>query len=168
MRAKTELLLYRLSRVGEMMIRPSLRRWIRRSNPGRMATPVEADPTAGGAGMIEDLRGIKVDGGSLTLMEGTPVAGETPADLVSSAWDFERIHRSWLELSNHLDLGKKPSGELSDKILVEWLAHERRLVSRCLTLDPLLPVGLLPEGYPGRKVWKKRGDVLAKLTMGPG
>lgn len=252
MRAKTELLLYRLTRVGEMMIRPSLRtmdssfeswaygngllrqiqrleaqaylesridpesgarlvkltekgaavchlgcdpeacwnrewdgRWrmvifdvpeadrklrekIRRrlfsEHFGCLQQSVWISPSAFGS-MIEDLRGIKVDGGSLTLMEGSPVAGETPADLVRSAWNFERIHRSWSELSDHLDGGKMPSGERSDKVLVEWLAHERRLVRRCLALDPLLPTELLPEGYPGRKVWKQRGDMLAKLSM---
>jgi phenylacetic acid degradation operon negative regulatory protein len=252
MRAKTELLLYRLSRMGEMMIRPSLRtmdssfeswaygngllrqiqrleaqayleskidpesgaRLVRLTEKGAAVCHLDCDPEARWnrewdgrwrmvifdvpeadrklrsrirrrlfserfgclqqsvwispspfGGMIDDLRGIKVDGGSLTLMEGTSVAGETPADLVSSAWNFEPIHRSWEELSNHLELGKKPLGESSDKILVEWLAQERRLVRRCLSLDPLLPVKLLPEGYPGRKVWKKRGDVLAKLSM---
>jgi DNA-binding transcriptional regulator PaaX len=255
MRAKTELLLYRLSRVGEMMIRPSWRtmdstfeswaygngllrqiqrleaqalleskidpesgaRLMRLTEKGAAACHLDSNPEARWNRewdgrwrmvifdvpeadrklrgrirrrlfserfgclqqsvwispspldhMIDELRGIKVDGGSLTLMEGSPVAGETPGDLVKSAWDFEPIDRSWSELSDHLDVGKKITGERSDKILVEWLEKERRLARRCLSLDPLLPGVLLPEGYMGRKVWKKRGEVLAKLSMSLG
>lgn len=114
--------------------------------------------------MLEELRGAGVDGGSLTLMEGESVAGETPADLVKSAWDFQAIGKAWLELAAHLDLAADLSISANPAHLAAWMTDDRRMVRHCTRTDPLLPAVLLPKDYPGRKIWRQRGRLFAKLA----
>ena len=148
---------------AERKLRARLRRRLSGEGFGCLQQSVWISPFPFGA-ISDEMKGIAVDGGSLTFMEGAPVAGEKPADLVKSAWNFELIQKAWLELSDLLDVAVSPSFAADGKAVGEWMARERRMIRRCLTLDPLLPAELLPENYPGRGIWKKRGDVLAKLS----
>jgi phenylacetic acid degradation operon negative regulatory protein len=115
--------------------------------------------------MINELRGAVVEGSALTLMEGIPVGGESAADLVRSAWDFERIHEAWQRASDHLGLLTADMVRDEPAAVWKWLEEERRLIRRCAVVDPLLPAVLLPKGYKGNAVWKKRKEVLADLAV---
>lgn len=114
--------------------------------------------------LLEELHGADVDGGSLTLMEGVPVAGETPADLVGIAWDFQTIGKAWNALRAHLESAADPSLVSNPMLVATWITEERRRVQHCNRIDPFLPATLLPKDYPGRKIWKLRGKILAKLA----
>lgn len=114
--------------------------------------------------MAEKLHGAKIESGSLTLMEGVPVGGETPNDLVRAAWNFEAINEAWSLLDRHLDSRVGDSANPDPVMFVDWMAQERRLVRDCLRIDPLLPAALLPEDYKAREIWRKRSELLAGIS----
>lgn len=116
--------------------------------------------------MISDLKGAAVDGSSLTLMEAVPAGGETAADLVVGAWDFERIREAWEKLSMHLDKLSDVAARKEPREFWDWLDEERNLIRHCAAVDPLLPAALLPADYSGRKVWGKRRAALTDLAGG--
>jgi len=144
-------------------LRARLRNRLASEKFGCLQQSVWITPAPFGA-LLEELRGVAVDGGSLTFMEGIPVAGETPDDLVASAWDFQTIRKAWDELLAHLNSAADPSLVQDRKHLAAWITEERRLIQHCCRIDPLLPSVLLPKDYSGRKVWKLRGKILAKLA----
>lgn len=56
------------------------------------------------------LGGGKINVESLLLLEARPCAGESDAEIVAGAWDFERINRRY---ARHLKiLGERPGGAL--------------------------------------------------------
>ena len=63
------------------------------------------------------------------------------AEIVTGAWDFERINRRY---ARHLKiLGERPGGALRNdataKALLRWAAAEREAWLEAVTNDPLLP-----------------------------
>ncbi len=46
----------------------------------------------------------------------------------------------------------------------QWTSEERAAWKSLLAADPLLPSELLPKGYLGRKVWRRRKAVLAEAA----
>jgi len=73
------------------------------------------------------LGGGKINVESLLLLEARPCAGESDAEIVAGAWDFERINRRY---ARHLKiLGERPGGALRNaataKTLLRWAAAER-------------------------------------------
>jgi phenylacetic acid degradation operon negative regulatory protein len=110
-----------------------------------------------------NIKSLVVSAGSLLLIEGIPCGGETPADLVKAAWDFQRIRDAWLELDRHLAKPPDLSSNQPQRVFQQWSLREQTLVARCLRLDPLLPTKLLPSDYPGRKVWQKRRKTIDSL-----
>lgn len=104
----------------------------------------------------------KINVESLILLEAWPCAGESDAEIVAGAWDFERINRYY---ARHLKtLGERPSGvlkgEAAAKSLLRWAKTERDAWSDAVTRDPLLPERILPAGYLGQQAWRRRVDVL--------
>lgn len=93
---------------------------------------------------------------SLMVLEGRPCSGESPADVVRSAWDFNRINAAYRVLDSHLDRCPLTSGAISRDRMKRWAARELQLWKSCVLVDPLLPVTLLPAGYAGQATWKKR------------
>lgn len=115
-------------------------------------------------GLLDELRGEKVEAGSLTLMEARPAAGEKPVDLAGQAWNFDTIRRVWHELAEHLDLANSLSTEGDRRGFIKWIERERELILKCFRVDPLLPRVLHPADYPGPKVWKQREVVLSRMS----
>jgi phenylacetic acid degradation operon negative regulatory protein len=142
-------------------LRARMRRRLMLEGFGCLQKSVWISPSPFGP-MIDELKGAKVEGGALTLWEATTAAGEKPEDMVREAWDFEAIGRRWQALSEHLELAKSP--EKLGGNLWNWMAGERQLTRSCLESDPFLPEALLPNDYPGRSVWKKRGETLARIA----
>lgn len=108
------------------------------------------------------LGGGKVNVESLLLLEARPCAGESNAEIVEGAWDFERINRRYARLMKILD--ERPTGALRNesvaKALLRWAAAEREAWLDAVTNDPLLPERILPSGYLGRTAWRRRVEVL--------
>jgi phenylacetic acid degradation operon negative regulatory protein len=108
------------------------------------------------------LRDGEINVGSLILLEARPCAGESDADIVAVAWDFEGINRCY---ARHLKvLGDRPVGalrtEAARKGFLRWAATEREAWLEAVTKDPLLPERLLPPDYLGRQAWRLRVEVL--------
>jgi phenylacetic acid degradation operon negative regulatory protein len=111
---------------------------------------------------IGEVRCAEPDVASLMMLEARTVAGDSAAAMVSQAWNFDAIGRAWNQLAVHLD--RMPDDVRCDgPSSWEWIAKERELAKHCLKLDPLLPEALIPPGYPGREVWHRRQQVLARL-----
>lgn len=112
----------------------------------------------------ERLARARTDVKSLLLLEGKPCAGESNMQIVAAAWDFNRINAAY---SKYLEiLENYPERSLNDiesaKIFHQWASQEREAWLYAVSVDPLLPKRLLPEGYVGLEAWRKRVAVLAR------
>lgn len=140
--------------------RDRLRRYLRDKGFGYLQNSVWISPDP-----LEEEREI-LDGGkinveSLLLLEARPCAGESDAEIVAGAWDFERINCRY---ARHLKvLEERPGGALwnntAAKALLRWAAAEREAWLDAVTNDPLLPGRLLPFDYLGQKSWRQRAEV---------
>jgi DNA-binding transcriptional regulator PaaX len=95
------------------------------------------------------------------LLEARPCAGESDAQIVAGAWDFDRINRRY---ATHAKiLGERPRAALRDesgaKALLRWAVAEREAWLDAVKHDPLLPTRLLPPGYLGRQAWRRRVEL---------
>jgi len=141
--------------------RTRLRRYLRDKGFGYLQNSVWITPDS----LAEEQRilgGGKIDVESLILLEARPCAGETDAEIVAGAWDFERINRRY---TRHLKiLDERPGGTLGNEVaaraLLRWAAAERDAWLDAVTNDPLLPERILPPDYLGRQAWHRRIEVL--------
>ena len=141
--------------------RTRLRRYLRDKGFGYLQNSVWIMPDA-----LEEerqiLNGGKINVESLILMEARPCAGESNAEIVAGAWDFEQINGRY---GRHLKLlGQCPDVELETetaaKNLLRWATLEREAWLDAVGRDPLLPEKLLPEDYLGQRAWRQRIAVL--------
>lgn len=112
------------------------------------------------------LGGGKINVESLILLEARPCAGESDAEIVAGAWDFERINRGY---ARHLKfLGEKPGGalgsEVAAKLFLRWAVAEHEAWLEAVRGDPLLPEKILPTDYLGRQAWRRRVEVLQEAV----
>src|SRR5450756_336879 len=106
--------------------RTRLRRYLQDRGFGYLQNSVWITPNS----LEEDRRilvGGKINVESLILLEARPCAGESDAEIVAGAWDFELINRRY---ARHLKiLGERPGGTLRNetaaKSLLRWAAAER-------------------------------------------
>ena len=159
-----------------LLTRPKLGRMpeMPHQDVGQMIEPRVSEPRAQGASPaatmapdpLEEERQILVGGRinveSLILMEARPCAGETDPEIVSGAWDFERINRRF---ARHLKiLDERPGGALGNEVaaraLQRWAAAEREAWLHAVTSDPLLPERILPPDYLGKQAWRRRIEAL--------
>jgi phenylacetic acid degradation operon negative regulatory protein len=115
---------------------------------------------------LEDEREIlaseNVNVESLILLDARPCAGESDEQIVTGAWDFERINNRY---TDHLSvLKRRPTGSLRTEAtataLQRWAAIEHEAWLNAVTKDPLLPERILPGGYLGKRAWQRRKEVL--------
>jgi len=146
---------------GQNAQRERLRRYLRHKGFGYLQNSVWIQPDP-----LEAERRIlgkgKINVESLLLLEARPCAGESDAEIVSGAWDFERINRRY---TRHLKvLGDRPVDPLRSnaaaKGLLRWAAVEREAWLDAVTNDPLLPGRILPSEYRGQQAWRRRVEVL--------
>ena len=140
-------------------------------------------PSAGGSGVISAIKDLdicrtafglrqihwskkarswRINVESLILLEARPCAGETDEQIVTGAWDFERINNQY---ARHLKvLKQRPSGsvrgEAAASALQRWAAAEHQAWLNAVTKDPLLPEQILPPDYLGKRAWQRRKEVL--------
>lgn len=123
-------------------------------------SPHPFGPLAGRAGET----GVNVE--SLTLFEGRPAGGESDQDLVHGAWNFGLIQHRYDLWAKVAAQAPRPrlGNEAEWRAVRHWARREREAWAAVTTCDPFLPSVLLPAGYPGRKCWEQRLDVLGNLA----
>jgi phenylacetic acid degradation operon negative regulatory protein len=150
---------------GQNAQRERLRRYLRDKGFGYVQNSVWVTPDP-----LTDERQLLGDGKinveALLLLEARPCAGETDADIVAGAWDFERINERY---ARHLKcLDERPGGALRNdvaaKALRRWAAAEREAWLEAVTKDPLLPGRILPANYLGQTAWQRRVEVLGDAS----
>jgi phenylacetic acid degradation operon negative regulatory protein len=112
------------------------------------------------------LAGDAVDVETLILLEATPCSGESDAEIVAGAWNFDAINQNY---ANYLKvLEQRPNKRLDTegraKVFHHWVQQEHRAWQQAMSMDPLLPECLLPPGYLGRKAWCKRCRILVQAA----
>ena len=146
---------------GQNAQRERLRRYLRDKGFGYLQNSVWITPDP-----LEEERHIlgggKINVESLLLLEARPCAGESDADIVTGAWDFERINRRY---ARHLKIvEERPGSALQNgaaaKALLRWAEAEREAWLDAVTNDPLLPGRILPSDYLGQQAWRRRVEVL--------
>jgi DNA-binding transcriptional regulator PaaX len=145
---------------GQNSQRERLRRYLRAKCFGYLQNSVWITPDP----LDEErkiLGGGRIDVESLLLLEAHPCAGESDAQIVAGAWDFDCINRRY---ATHAKiLGERPRAALRDesgaKALLRWAVAEREAWLDAVKHDPLLPTRLLPPGYLGRQAWRRRVEL---------
>jgi phenylacetic acid degradation operon negative regulatory protein len=116
------------------------------------------------AGEREALGAADVDVESLLLLEARPCAGESDAEIVAGAWNFDAINDRYERHAAVLDAA--PQQPLRDETAARrwqcWLREERLAWAEVACLDPFLPEVLHPPGYRGVKAWKRRVEVMGE------
>lgn len=141
--------------------RTRLRRYLRDRGFGCLQRSVWITPD-----LLEEERQILVGGKinveSLILLEARPCAGESDAEIVAGAWDFDRINRRYDRLMKILE--GRPVEEIQSEAaangMLRWAAAECEAWLDAVTSDPLLPERILPCGYLGQQAWCRRVEVL--------
>lgn len=112
------------------------------------------------------LVGAKVDVASLLLLDAQPCAGESDAEIVGCAWDFERINERYRKLMKILDEcpGNAVRNEADATAMLRWASIEREAWLEAVSHDPLLPQRILPPNYLGQAAWQNRISTLRKAS----
>ncbi|MDO8543309.1 MAG: PaaX family transcriptional regulator C-terminal domain-containing protein [Opitutaceae bacterium] len=111
------------------------------------------------------LRDAEINPESLVLFEGRPAGGESDQDLVCGAWDFpalQALYDDWSRVADGAPNPKAGRPQLAQDVRA-WAARERSAWAAIANRDPFLPEALLPTGYAGREVWRRRVDLLRAL-----
>ena len=148
---------------AEASARVRLRRFLQSSGFGFLQNSVWITPDPLSP-IMHELSVHAEDVESLITLEARPAAGETDADIVAGAWDFERINSLYertLQILSQLPTTKSKTGPLAEP-LRRWANQEKLAWQEAIFVDPLLPGSLLPAGYLGKKAWAERSRVLAR------
>jgi phenylacetic acid degradation operon negative regulatory protein len=145
--------------------RQRLRRYLRERGFGcvQKSVWITPDPMHEEKQLLAD---AKTNVKSLLLLEAQPATGESDSQIVAGGWDFQRINKTYTMYLEVLD--RRPDGSLRDpelaKALRQWATEERHAWLAAVSVDPLLPKRLLPEGYLGCDAWRRRVEALAKAS----
>jgi phenylacetic acid degradation operon negative regulatory protein len=145
--------------------RARLRRYLKNRGMGYLQNSVWITPDD-----LEKERQIlgqgKINVESLILLKARPCAGETDAEIVAGAWDFDIINERYRRHLKLLD--ERPHSKLNNndasKALLRWASAEREAWVNAVTKDPLLPERLLPTRYLGKEAWRKRMQILSEAN----
>jgi phenylacetic acid degradation operon negative regulatory protein len=110
--------------------------------------------------LTQDADGVEF----LTELSARTAGKETDLELVRASWCFgelDRRHEHCLEILANLPRPRSVSGDFR-KALLDWGKAEHQAWQAVVDLDPFLPGSLLPAGYRGREVWRRRMQVLAE------
>ena len=140
---------------SQKVVRVRLWRWLRANGFGYLQHSVWISPDPIRE-VTDSLRGFREDVEMFNLMEARCCAEYSDAAIVQGAWDFTEINRryeAYLRVAT-TELRQLPEGDGRAQALGRWLRRERFLWLQALTIDPLLPRGLLPAGYLGLRAWQ--------------
>ncbi len=147
--------------------RVQLRRRLRAWHFGNLQNSVWVSPEP-----LDEIRrqfaGARIDVASLVLFEGRPAGGESDEALVTAAWDFEALERLYENWARIADLAPELKRDRPTRVVEvrAWAARERAAWRAIAERDPFLPEALLPDRYPGRAAWRRRGQLLHFLGQG--
>ncbi|MBI5770233.1 MAG: hypothetical protein HZA93_20825 [Verrucomicrobia bacterium] len=153
---------------AEVAVRAKLRRYLRAEQLGYLQNSVWLTPDS-----LDETRrlvhGMPTDPEGFLLFEGRPASGETDSAIVRGAWDFPAINARY---EQYLAIARTaprqwPRNDPERERLQTWARRERAAWNRAATLDPFLPLALLPDGYLGRTAWSARTEAFAALAPGP-
>jgi phenylacetic acid degradation operon negative regulatory protein len=151
--------------LGREDLRARFRRFLREAGVGCLQRSVWISPHPLPALDVE-LTATKGELKSLLVFEGRPSGGETDAQIVAAAWDFEKINRRYAEHVKQLE--QRPGAPLRDeagaKAFRRWATAERDAWLAAVQIDPLLPESLLPESYLGCKAWRARQQLASRVA----
>lgn len=90
------------------------------------------------------------------LLESHTVLGRSEQDIVTRAWDFDRITtaQAWFCETCRKTLERLNSETLSSGILSTVTREEMAAYSAVMVEDPLLPSSLCPAGYIGKQTYR--------------
>lgn len=112
-------------------------------------------------------KGTVINAESLLTLNAVPGSGEKNSDIVSGAWNFEAINRSYSEhikiLQAITPVGDWATGRGKPPFR-GWVEAEREAWRNAVSRDPLLPRALHPPGYLGEKAWTLRAKQLKKIA----
>lgn len=142
-------------------VRKKLRRTLAAAGFGHLQHSVwiTPDPVEELRRSIEDL---KSEARNLTFMLMRPDAGETDADLVAAAWNFDKYNRGY---DLYLEVLRNRPRLYESHAWPKWLQVEWKAWTHAVGPDPLLPAVLLPPGYRGRIAWEERCEVFRSLLL---
>lgn len=95
------------------------------------------------------------------LFEARTVLGYGNQSVVEGAWNFDRIHevhQRYLSFAAS-NFSLLQDGDHTDGDLVELLRLEDQAYCQAMSIDPLLPSELLPDGYLGRQVYARHKEL---------
>jgi len=144
-------------RVDQNTERQRLRRYLHSRGFGCLQKSVWVTPHP----LVDEARLLadtKVNAKSMILLDARPAAGESDEEIVTAAWDFDRVNRRWQRYLDLLESRPRPSlrSERDARAFYAWTVEERQLCQLALAADPLLPRQLHPPGYLGEKAWEAR------------
>jgi phenylacetic acid degradation operon negative regulatory protein len=101
------------------------------------------------------------------LLESRTVLHLDQQEMVLNAWDFDWLHKLHARYLNvfeeNLAQLERPTHTQED--LMELLRQESEAYIHAMRPDPLLPNELLPKNYLGKKIWKLRTRLRAKIAQ---
>jgi phenylacetic acid degradation operon negative regulatory protein len=140
-------------------VRLALWRWLRANHFGCLQHSVWLSPDPVPA-VVAALADFRDDANSFTVMESSCVSGTASPVLASSAWDFVEINKRY---QVYLSAARPPGGG-KRSLYHAWLRQERLAWGHAVSIDPLLPRPLWPEGYLGEKAWQTRRHTLGQFA----
>ncbi len=146
-------------------LRARLWRWLRVERFGYLQNSVWVSPDAVDETCLP-LERLKLTPESFTIIEGTPVAPDSDAKIVTGAWDLAAINRHYQRAIELAAEGRELAGrpQITPVLLRQWLAAERDAWLTAISFDPLLPGTMLPQGYLGRDAWNQRQAAFIALA----
>ncbi|MFC1497583.1 hypothetical protein ACFLS1_03795 [Verrucomicrobiota bacterium] len=99
------------------------------------------------------------------LFESQTVLGQSPMDIVESAWDFGKLNEAqqWYCDVYTDNLEKVLLGKLSTQSLQNLAREEMSAYVTVMHDDPLLPKELLPRNYCGGAVWGLHKKIVKEI-----
>jgi DNA-binding transcriptional regulator PaaX len=103
------------------------------------------------------IQNLEISEEKLFLMRGQPEYGYENMDIVSVAWDWERIQNAYRSYQTGL---KEINASAKCENLADCFERESRLWRKVSALDPFLPKRCLSDDYLGWDVWEQRCRIL--------
>lgn len=142
---------------AQRSLRLALQRSLRQLGFGRLqgSVWVSPDPVPN---LHRVLARLDADPSSLLIIKGMPATGETNAEIVARAWNFDAINRHYDRYMDFIRPANRPPSIRQD---AAWRRRENALWLRAVRSDPLLPRQLWPKGYRGEQAFFARAALLA-------